>query len=275
MTTGVFAPRVFAVAGWRYEPDWLVAELRKNLAWVDELVMVDDRGRTGELWVHEGKYRLMQRAALEAAGIRPWDWVLVTSPDERWASSAERTIRRLIVRRSRRIYEFPLREMFTAKHYRVDGMWGGKWRPRLFPYLPGQRFTGRKIQTQPTPIGRSYRRHRVPSVPIYHLENIAPESRAERAIVYEALSPGSRARAAVSPFWRKHDPSGRYMRRYGFAYLADTRGMQLVPVPRGAIVPPVTRRYLFRVPDDLLLAESGRTRAQWTRWLTTTLRRRT
>lgn len=262
-------PRVFAVAGWRYEPAWLVDELRDNLSWVDEVVIVDDRARTDELWVHEGEYRLMQRRALEAAGIRPWDLVLVTSPDERWGRHAGRILRGLAAAypRRKRIYEFPLREMWTPTRYRTDGMWGSKWRPRMFPYLPDQKFTRRRIQTPPTPTSGRYQRIRVPKVPIFHLENIAHSSRVERAIVYEAMSLGSRERAADSPFWRRHDPTGRYIRASGYAYLADPRGMRLAPVERGAFTPPVERPYLFRVPDRLLEAECGRTRGELTQWL--------
>lgn len=268
-----YTPRIFAVAGWRYEPEWLVNELRQNLAWVDELVIVDDRARTDQLWVHEGQYRIMQRQALIDAGIRPWDWVLVTTPDERWGARAERTMRHLITKRRRAIYQFPLREMFTHSRYRTDGMWGDKWRPRLFPFLPDQQFTQKKIQTPPTPTEGGYKRIRVPRVPIYHLENIAPASRAERAIVYEALSPGSRERARASVYWRQHDPTGRYIRASGYAYLADTRGMRLAPVPPGDIHPRPTRPYLFRVPDELLVAECGQTRDELTRWLRTNLSR--
>lgn len=264
------APRIIAVAGWRYEPRFLVTELQQNLGWVDELVIVDDRARTDELWVHEGTYRKMQRAALEAAGIREGDWVLVTSPDERWGRRAEATIRAFAAHGGRSIGVFPLREMFTPTRYRTDGMWGSKTRPRLYPYLPGQRFTQKKIQTPPTPTEGGYRYVHL-DVPIYHLENIAPASRIERAIVYEALSPGSQRRAARSAYWREHDPSGRYIRAYGFAYLADTRGMRLVPVPAGDITPPPVRPYIFRVPDELLVAECGRNRAQLTRWLRRTL----
>ncbi|UQA95618.1 glycosyltransferase family protein [Streptomyces halobius] len=266
-------PRIFAVGGWRYEPEWLVDEFRENLAWVDELVIVDDRARTGELWVHEGDYRLMQRQALIDAGIRPWDWVLVTSPDERWGSRAKRVVRGLITKRHRRIFQFPLREMFTLTSYRTDGIWGDKWRPRLFPFLPDQEFTKGSIQTPPSPVEGGYERVRVPHVPIYHLENIAPASRIERAIVYEALSPGSQQRAARSAFWRRHDPTGRYIRAYGYAYLADTRGMRLAPVPVGDIVPRPTRPYHFRVPDELLVAECGQNREELTRWFHTTLAR--
>lgn len=264
-------PRVLAVYGVRYEPQWLVDEFRENLAWVDELVEVDDRARTDRLWVHEGEYRKMQRKALEEAGIRPWDYVIVTSPDERWGAKAEPIIRRLIAQRRKAIYTFPLREMFTATAYRTDGMWARKTRPRLFPYLPGQKFTTKKIQTVPTPIAGNYARIPVPRVPIYHLENIHPASRAERAIVYEALSPGSRDRAAKSAHWRRYDPTGEYIRRYGFAYLADTRGMKLAAVPKGDLNPPVTRPYIFRVPDDLLYHECGRTRSEMERWLQMTL----
>lgn len=264
-------PRIMAVYGVRYEPQWLVDELRKNLSWVDELVVVDDRGRKGELWVHEAKYRQMQRNALIKAGIRPWDHVLVTSPDERWSDNAEEVIRPLIERRSRTIYRFPLREMWSPTRFRTDGMWGRKTRPRLYPFLPGQRHHQGRIQTAPTPLG-SYRRRSVPSVSIYHLESIHPASRAERAIVYEAMSPGSQRRASRSQHWARFDPERRYMRKYGFAYLADPRGARLAAVPRQrGFTPPVTEPYLFRVPDELLLKECGKTRAQLEAWLTRTL----
>lgn len=259
------------MAGWRYEPAWLVEEMRRNLAWADDVVVVDDRDRTDELWVHEGQYRMMQRQALIDAGIEPWDWVLVTSPDERWDRAAEQVIRRAITVRRRRIYAFPLREMWSATEYRIDGMWGGKWRPRLFPFLPDQRFTRKRIQTPPTPMERTYTNVRLPSVPIYHLENIHPDSRRERAIVYEALSPGSQRRAANGPYWHRYDPDGRYIRRYGYAYLADPRGARFKRIDRGAFTPSVTRPYIFRVPDHLLYKESGKSRAEWEAWLDNTL----
>lgn len=261
--------RVFVVAGWRYEPAWLVRDFKANLAWADKVIIVDDRSRTDELWVNEGKYRIMQRQALERAGIKAGDWVLVTSPDERWPVDAGARIREFVATYAGRkvIGAFPLREMWSNTHYRVDGMWGSKTRPRLFPYLPGQRFTKKKIQTVPVPIDKSYRRVMLDDVPIYHLENVDPRSRAERAIVYEALSPGSQRKAASSSHWRKHDPTGQYIRRYGYAYLADSRGAVLEPVPPGAIYPPPDRHYVFRVPDHLLVKESGRGRRYWSRWL--------
>lgn len=269
MTSG----RVFVVGGWRYEPAWLVKEFKANMAWADKVVIVDDRKRTNELWVNEGKYRIMQRQAMERAGIKEGDWVLVTSPDERWPVNAAAKIREFIAAHQGQkvIGAFPLREMWSLTHYRVDGMWGEKTRPRLFPYLPDQKFTKKKIQTVPVPIEKSYRRVMIDDVSIYHLENVDPRSRAERAIVYEALSPGSRKKAARSSYWRKHDPTGKYIRKYGYAYLADSRGAVLEPVPPGVIYPPPTQPYIFRVPDRLLLKESGRSRRWWSRWLLRTL----
>ncbi|MGH3475425.1 MAG: hypothetical protein ACRDQD_01155 [Nocardioidaceae bacterium] len=246
---------MFAVAGWRYEPEWLVEGLRANLSWCDQVVIVDDRART-ELWVHEGEYRHMQRAALIEAGARPWDWILVTSPDERWSRGAGQTIRRLAQHRLRVVYEFQLREMWTRHHWRIDGQWGRKRRQRLFPFLPDQMFDGGRIQTQPTPTGDGYSRRFLPRPCVYHVENIDPASRVERAIVYDVLSPGS---ADVDPpaKWLKVDPEGRYITRYGFAYLADPRGVRLARVPSGEITPPVRTVYEFRVPDELLYAEAG------------------
>lgn len=265
-------PRVFVVAGWRYEPEWLVNEFRANCSWADEVVIVDDRGRDpGELWVHEGNYRLMQRAALEAAGIRAWDWVVVSAPDERWTSDAGRIIRSLTRLRHRTTYSFPLREMWTPTQWRADGMWARKRRSRLFPYLPGQTFADGRIQTQPIPTGDGYRRRKLDRPLIFHTENIDPGSRVERAIVYEAMELGSQGRAAESKWWKRYDPDRRYMRAYGYAYLADPRGVVLRPVPAGAFRPRVTRTYEFRVPDAALTAECGMSRSELMDWLTSTL----
>lgn len=250
-------PRVFAVAGWRYEPEWLVAEMRRNLSWCDEVVIVDDRARTGELWIHEGEYRGLQRRALLEAGIREWDWVLVTSPDERWSSDAASIIHQLVRNRLRYVWSFPLREMWTPTMWRLDGQWGRKRRPRLYPFLIGQAFDQRRIQTQPIPVEGGYQVRSVQRPAIYHLENIDPAGRLERVLVYDALSPGSHELDPPPAKWLKVDPERQYIARYGYAYLCDPRGVRLAPIPTPGFRPHVGRVYRFSVPDELLYAESG------------------
>lgn len=242
--------RLVAVFGIKYEPQWLVDELIENLkGWVDDFAIVDCRYRKDELWIHEGQYRVLQREAYMALDA---DWVLVTSPDERFEDRAGDIIRPLIDgKKDRIIYEFPLREMFTPTKYRTDGIWGRKTRPRLFPVLPGQTFTNRSIQSSPTPNDGSYTKQLL-DVNLYHLKMIEPENRDMRAIVYEKLDPNYRLQNPNAARWKRLDPEGKF-RKDGYHYLAKTEGMELELIPKGReFSPAYTKKYIFDVPDELL-----------------------
>ena len=46
----------------RDEPQWLVDQMRENLAWCDRFVEVDNRGQRGG-WGHEGEMRQRSKVA--------------------------------------------------------------------------------------------------------------------------------------------------------------------------------------------------------------------
>jgi len=39
-------PRIIAAFAYRYEPDWLIDDLREDLSWVDGFTELDDRDRS-------------------------------------------------------------------------------------------------------------------------------------------------------------------------------------------------------------------------------------
>ena len=152
--------RIVAAFAYRYEPDWLVDQLRENLSWVDAFAELDDRERTGLWGQRKPRSQELMRIALE---LEP-DWIYWTAPDERLEDRGARLLRRLSDGpRSR--YVFHLREMWTPEEYRVDGVWGRKVRGRFF-----------------RPNGRG--KARLVDLNIYHLKMIEPANRQERARVH-------------------------------------------------------------------------------------------
>ena len=119
--------RIIAAFAYRYEPDWLIDDLRENLSWVDGFAELNDRDRS-DLWGVRGDrtHRLMRIAM----AMEP-DWIFYTAPDERLEDRAATVLRRLAERGRHDRYSVRLREMWTPDRYRVDGVWGGKRRGRL------------------------------------------------------------------------------------------------------------------------------------------------
>lgn len=242
--------RLFVVAGQKYEPDWLVDDMRSNMSWADRVCIVDTRSRTKEYWIHEGQYRQLQRQELIRAGIKAGDWVLVTSPDERLEKNAEERIRDFIDRpqNGSAVGVLKLWEMFTPNEYRTDGIWGRKVRPRLYMFAKNQKFANRRIQTRPTPIG-NYRNVVLP-VNLYHLKMIEPENRIARAEAYKKTDPRYHYQSRNSGAFAKIDQEGKF-KRLGYDYLSDIEGMVLETIPAGReYTPPYTKPYYFE-PKDL------------------------
>lgn len=210
---------------WR-EPQWLVDQMRANLAWADGFAEIDDRGRVGG-WGHEGEYRARQRQACIDLGA---DWVLVTSPDERWESRAAENIRALVDQGPQDVvYRFPVHEMWTLTDFRVDGRWGRQRRTRLYPLHPGQEMSAKAIHAPPVPIVPAYQCTDV-DVRIYHLKMINPANRPARAAAYRA------AEAA----------SGRRRKR-GWRHLTDMTRLDLKRIETGRhFHPPYEGGYRFR-----------------------------
>ncbi len=238
--------KIFVVAGWKYEPEWLVEDMKENMSWADQICIVDTRNRRSEYWIHEGEYRMLQRKALENAGIQDWDWVFVTSPDERLERRASYILRQLIKEKKKAIYSFNLKEMFTPNKYRIDGIWGRKARPRLYPYLKKQRFSRKRIQQAPTPRG-NYDKLKV-DLNIYHLKMIEPANRTARADAYKKTDPNYRFQRKTSRAFEKIDPEGKF-KKLGYDYLSDTEGMKLEVIPKGREYSPLyNKKYIFN-PD--------------------------
>lgn len=218
--------RLVAVHGWRWEPEWLVQELWQNLApIVDDTVFVDDRARTGP-WGHEGAYRRRQRALLRDAGA---EWVLLTSPDERFEDGAGEAIREVIEHGPQdQVYTLRVCEMWTPTAYRVDGSFAHRPRFRLFPLAAMERrLPNRRIHSKP--VNKTLRRRAVHlDVRIYHLKHILPENRARRVATMKALDAETgKHRPAV---WEE--------------FLADDAAVQLEEVPPDrSFSPPLTRDF--------------------------------
>lgn len=242
--------RIFAVAGQKYEPDWLVDDMKANLSWVDEVCMVDTRHRTHELWIDEGEYRLLQRKALQDAGIERGDWVYVTSPDERLEKTAGDQLR-IITSETKRptILKFQLKEMFTPTAYRTDGIWNRKTRPRMYMYLPHQTFSTKRIQQSPIPVNGRYDR-KLLDIRIYHLKNIEPASRDGRVQAYKLTDPNYTMINKNSRSMNRIDPEGKFQ-RMGYDYLKDLDGMTLQEIEKGReFTPEYIKPYIFEIPKS-------------------------
>jgi hypothetical protein len=152
--------RIVAGFAYRYEPDWMIDQLRENLAWVDGFAEINTRGR-GDVWMP----RLERvRAVQQLARDMDADWVLALDPDERLEDGAEATLRKLADGRHGR-YSLRMRELWTPTAYRIDGTWGNRRRRRFYRL-------GNRHQAQPIDIN------------IYHLATIEPANRAVRRHVH-------------------------------------------------------------------------------------------
>lgn len=197
----------------KYEPPWMIEDLRANLAWVDDFVALDQTDRATELWSRRDERVEQLRQLAVAAGA---DWCLIMDPDERFERSAEGEIRQAIEGDPTLRYRFPFLELFTPTEYRVDGVWGRKTRRRLFHLR--------------SPMSR---RVLLPDARIYHLKMIEPGNRALRARVHTQCNT-----------W--DNPN------LGFDYLAEDAGAVLEPIPPGRDFQPPYRPYHFEVPTELL-----------------------
>lgn len=224
--------KLVAMFGWKYEPKWMVDQLIENLSgWVDDFAILDDRKRKDELWRHEGDYRRLLR---EKAFKMKADWVLITSPDERWEKYAGDRIRPFIDNnKDKVIYQFHLLEMFGPKLFRSDGIWGKKVRNRLYPLLPNQRMCDRPIQCPNVPQNPEYVIKPI-DVNIHHLKMIEPENRKMRTRVFMKLDPY------------------KVYQNIGYEYLDDEKDMVLTPISDDRGYLPKYKKYLFKVPEKLL-----------------------
>jgi hypothetical protein len=229
--------RVIAVTTQRSEPDWLIDDLMANLRlWVAD-VLVLQVPKTGP-WGHEGEQNATKREMLRKAGAT---WVLFVDPDERIEDRAAELVPPILhaayqAGNRHVVYGFPLREMWTPDAYRVDGNWGEKMpRHRLFWLRRDASYPHKPIHSGTAPL--STRRYReVLPVNMYHLKNIEPSNRVERAKAYMNADPDF--------VHQRAETSAR-----NWDWMADETGLQLEGIPPGrGFTPPYSRPYAFTAP---------------------------
>jgi hypothetical protein len=158
--------KLVACFGFRYEPQWLVDDLLKNIEGVADDVFTFDNRDCKDLWIDRETFNNTLREGARSLGA---DYMLVLAPDERLEKNAGAIIKQLVNRNSRKSYRFKLREMYTPTAYRIDGIWGKKGRVRLH-YMHGA-------------IGNEN-----VDLNIYHLKHIEPENRISRAEIHKATN---------------------------------------------------------------------------------------
>ena len=122
-------PPVFAVFSFRYDSH-LVPDLIENITpFVDGWVSYDDR-QSQEIFSNETKRRLTLIEEARKLGAK---WILGIDPDERLESAAVSQFRALTRWNRGVAWNFRLRELYEPNVYSVDGIWGRKRMPRLFP----------------------------------------------------------------------------------------------------------------------------------------------
>ena len=170
----------------------------------------------GGVWDERGN-----QVALVKAGRRYGaTWFLAIDADERLEQRLAGELPKLLddaEARQVEAFSLQLRELWNdRRHYRIDGMWKGKARFRLFRNRDHhKRFDPRPLHRHWMPLEIAANLSRVGAhLPynLYHLRMIRPEDRAARRQRYLEL-----------------DPDGRYQPQ-GYDYLVDEAGMELARV---------------------------------------------
>lgn len=215
------------VAAFAFRDDHhLVPGLLANLGGlIDDYVCWDDRA-SNDTYCHEGRIR--NHLIKEAKG-KGADWILGIDPDERFEKAATRKVRELTKEKQKVVYSFRWRELWSPNQYRVDGRWGHKIKPTLFPVYPDQTFMNRPLHSFWFPMDEGYERKDT-GINLYHLKMISPQAREKRRRLYNQL-----------------DPSNEFQ-KIGYDYLVDETGLQLESIPEGReFFPPLSRD--LSVPD--------------------------
>lgn len=178
-----------------------------NLSWADDIVAYDNSGNS----YNEREMRLeMKRQAIEKSA----DWILELDPDERFEKRAAKIFRGVTKKKQKVIYRVNFRELYTPDSYRVDGIWGRKYRFSLYPVYPNQVIKNKYFNLKTWPITPDYKR--VPlDVNLYHLKMIGIENRQKRVEWLKSIDPESKTQAK------------------GYDYLLDETNIRLEKIPVG------------------------------------------
>jgi hypothetical protein len=204
-------PRLLAVFSYRYDAHLVPAMLANIEPLVDGWIAFDDRA-SKDMFSNEVARRLaLLNAAVEAGAA----WALAVDPDERFERALASALPALCAdAQEPRAYTFSLREMYSDRHYRIDGVWGQKRQARLLSLNGGVVAPEGELHL-PWSSFISAPRLNHTDYNIYHLKMITRERRKARAHLYNILDPERR------------------MQRIGYDYLADDAGAQLEQIPDG------------------------------------------
>ena len=179
----------------------------ENLSWADDIVAYDNSGKP----YNEREMRLeMKRQAIEKGA----DWILELDPDERFEKEAARIFRGMTKKKRKVIYRVNFRELYTPDSYRVDGIWGRKYRFSLYPVYPSQTIKNKEFNLKTWPITPDYKRISL-DVNLYHLKMIGTENRQKRVEWLKSIDPESKTQAK------------------GYDYLLDETNIRLEKIPVG------------------------------------------
>lgn len=200
-------PRVVGVFSFRYDAHLVPALIANIEPFVDGWISYDDRGATGVFSNEVHRRTTLLNAARETGAA----WALAVDPDERFEAALADQMPGLLDHSAARAHTFPVREMYSPDHYRIDGVWGEKRQARLLSL-------GEGVVTPPGELHLSWHSF-IPNaqlhntdINIYHLKMITAERRKARAALYNHLDPN------------------RVMQSIGYDYLADDAGAELQAV---------------------------------------------
>lgn len=198
---------VLACFSFRYDHHLVPGLLDNIRPMVHGWVSFDDRN-AGAWYSSEPQRRL---ALLNAARQHGAEWILVVDPDERFEDGLATRMPILTGASDMPVWRVDLFEMFMPDQYRVDGIWGGRSRSRLFPVTDDIHVPDQQLHADPFAYRRP-RRVRASNIACYHLRMIAPARRQLRRDQYALLDPE------------------RKMQDIGYDYLAIEAGAQFAPI---------------------------------------------
>lgn len=223
---------VMACFSFRYDHH-LVSGLLDNIRpMVHGWVSFDDRN-AGAWYSSEPQRR---RALLNAARQHGAEWILVVDPDERFEDGLAARMPILTSASDMPVWRVDLFEMFSPDQYRVDGIWGGRSRSRLFPVTDDIHVPDQQLHADPFAYRRP-RRARSSNIACYHLRMIAPERRQLRRDQYALLDP-ERKMQDIGYDYLAIEAGAQFAsiaaeRRYSPAYVEDG-GLWAPPLPAGS-----------------------------------------
>ncbi len=220
--------KIVAAFSKRYEPEYLVDELRENLAWCDDIICYDDSTRDPKdtAWNEHERYTSLYKSA----GSINADYVIMTAPDERWAPNFEEELKKQIeIDGGNYFYFTPILEMYTPTAYRVDGRWAELPQCKIYPWREGQEFMDRPLHNMGVPF-HEREDERFLAVNHYHLKHIEEENIINRVRVFKDIDPNGDF---------SFDPTG-------YDYLIDQTGVELKEMPQDEMFyPPYTKPYIY------------------------------